>query len=316
MKDNYIKIANSVIDTEILGLHAVKDNFNDLFTDLIDNILNISGRVVMSGMGKSGHIAKKITASLASTGTASFFVHPSEASHGDLGMITKNDIVILLSNSGETKELGDIINYYKRFAIPLVALVRRKNSLLVDMADIAIILPEVPEASQVNAPTTSTTMMLAFGDALTVTLAELKGFSKEQFGVFHPGGKLGSNFKRVSHIMRKGQNIPIMKATDLMSNVIIEMSSKHIGSVAIIDNNKLVGVITDGDLRRHMGDELLGQTAQNVMCINPRTISSDKLAVEAVNLMTQNNITTIFVVDDDIIKGVIHIHDCFKEGLI
>ena len=232
-------------------------------------------------------------------------------------MITKDDIVILLSNSGETKELVDIINYCKRFSVGLVALVRRKTSLLVDMADIAIILPEVEEASNINAPTTSTTMMLAFGDALSISLAEIKGFSKENFGVFHPGGKLGSQFLKVEQVMRKGDNIPIMSYNDKMSDVIVEMTAKYIGSVAIVnDHRQLVGVITDGDLRRHMDDSLLDKRAYEIMKESPRTIDFGKLAVEAVNLMTTHNITTVFVVKDSVIEGVVHIHDCFKEGLI
>ena len=314
---NYIKTARSVIDIEISGLKAVKDHFGNLFIELVDQILKSQGRVIVSGMGKSGHIAKKISATLASTGTASFFVHPSEASHGDMGMITKDDIVILLSNSGETKELTDIINYCKRFSVQLVALVRRKTSLLVDMADIAIILPEIAEASNINAPTTSTTMMLAFGDALSISLSQAKGFSKEQFGVFHPGGKLGSQFLKVDQIMRKKDSVPIMKYNDKMSDVIVEMTTKYIGSVAIINNNnELVGIITDGDLRRHMSKELLDKYACEIMKKNPRTINLGKLAVEAVNLMTEYNITTVFVVENSRIEGVIHIHDCFKEGLI
>ena len=314
---NYKEIACQVIDTEIEGLESIKANFNQDFNDLIDLILNIKGRVILSGMGKSGHIAKKIAATLASTGTPAFFIHPGEASHGDLGMISKDDIVILLSNSGETKELSDIINYCKRFAIKLVGIVRRSSSILVDTADVAIVLPEVAEASDINAPTTSTTMMLAFGDAVAVVLAQVKGFSKKDFGVFHPGGKLGNEFLKVAKIMRSKDELPLVKSNDLMSDVILEISQKSMGCAAVIDSeHKLVGIITDGDLRRHMDSDLLNQTALDVMKHDPKTISEDALAVEVVNLMTEYKITTIFVTKNQQVVGAVHLHDCFKIGLI
>lgn len=315
---DYIKIAKQVIDIEIEGLDATKSILNDNFIRLIDDIIALKGRVILSGMGKSGHIAHKIAATLSSTGTASFFIHPGEASHGDMGMITKGDLVILLSNSGETKELVDIINYCKRLGIKLVALVRRKTSLLVDTADIAVVLPEVEEASEVDAPTTSTTMMLAFGDALAVTLAEAKGFSKEEFSIYHPGGKLGSQFLKIDKVMRKGNHLPLMVEDSKMSDVIVEMTKKSMGCVGIIEKTSgdLVGVITDGDLRRHMSNDLLNITASEIISGNPKTISGNSLAVEAVNIMTQFKITTIFVVENKKPIGAIHIHDCFKIGLI
>lgn len=314
---DYLKIANRVIDTEILGLEGIKSNFNESFIKLIDIILNIKGRVVLSGMGKSGHIASKISATLSSTGTPALFIHPGEASHGDLGMISKDDVVILLSNSGETKELTDIINYCRRFNITLVGLVRRSTSVLMEAADIGIVLPEVEEASNINAPTTSTTMMLAFGDAVAVTLAEVKGFSKEDFGVFHPGGKLGNQFLRVANIMRVGDDLPIVRENTLMSEVVVEMTKKAMGCTAVVDDkNQLMGIITDGDLRRHMTDDFLLQESKNIMKTAPKTISADALAVEVVNLMTTYKITTIFVVKNKIPIGAVHIHDCFKSGLI
>jgi len=318
MSKNYINIAKNVIKTEIKGLEEVSAYLGDEFIELIDLILAIKGRVIFSGMGKSGHIARKISATLSSLGTASYFIHPGEASHGDLGMINNDDIVILLSNSGETKELSDIINYCKRFNIKLVAIVRRSSSLLVSASDIAIILPEVSEASSINAPTTSTTMMLAFGDALAVTIAEVKGFSKDDFGVFHPGGKLGSQCIKIKDIMRDINVTPICKADDKIDVVISKISESKIGLVAICDENKnILGVITDGDLRRYFAKRDLSGSAVNIMTSNPKFIHFDKLALEAVNIMNKNEITAIFIVDDrNKLVGVLHIHDCFKAGII
>lgn len=314
---NYIKIASQVIDTEIQGLEGIKENFNEVFIKLIDTILNMKGRVILSGMGKSGHIANKIASTLASTGTPAFCIHPGEASHGDLGMISKDDIVILLSNSGETKELMDIINHCKRFNITLVGLVRRFTSVLMETADIGIVLPEVKEASSINAPTTSTTMMLAFGDAVAVTLAETKGFTKEDFGVFHPGGKLGNQFLRVDSVMRKGNDLPVVPEDELMSNVIVKITNKAMGCACVVNKEgHLTGIITDGDLRRFMDNNILDKKAKDIMKNSPKTISPNALAVEVVNLMTEYKITTIFAVQDKAPVGAVHIHDCFKVGLI
>jgi len=314
---NYKEIAIQVINTEIEGLEGIKSKIDADFERLVEAIINIKGRVIVSGMGKSGHIANKIAATMASTGTPAFCIHPGEASHGDLGMITKDDIVILLSNSGETKELSDIINYCKRYGIMLVGLVRRPTSVLVEAADIGIVLPEVPEASNVNAPTTSTTMMLAYGDAVSVAVAESKGFTKEDFSVFHPGGKLGSQFVKTDKIMRKDKDLPLCESSDKMSDVLIKMSEGSIGCVGVVDSSDvLVGIITDGDLRRHMADGLLDQRADEVMSKNPKTISSTSLALEAVNIMNEKKITSIFVLDQQKPVGVVHIHDCFKAGII
>jgi arabinose-5-phosphate isomerase len=315
---NYIEIARRVIQTEIEGLYAVKDYMGDNFTSLVNLILNMQGRVVLSGMGKSGHVAKKISATLASLGTPSYFIHPGEASHGDLGMITVQDVVFLLSNSGETKELADIINYCKRFNIKLVALVRKESSLLVSASDIAIILPSLAEASIINAPTTSTTMMLAFGDALAVTLAEAKGFSREDFGVFHPGGKLGSECVKTKDIMRSLSFTPICKADDSLKRVIDIISEAKIGSVAVCDiSGKIIGVITDGDIRRFIYKGDITALASAIMTKSPKLISYNSMALEAVNIMNKYEITSIFVVEgENKLVGVLHIHDCFKAGII
>lgn len=312
------EISEYVINKEIRGLEEIKTKFDHNYENLVNKILALKGRVIISGMGKSGHIAKKISATLASTGTPSFFIHPGEASHGDLGMITKNDLVILLSNSGETKELSDIINYCKRFNIILVALVRRKTSILVKSANIAVILPEIEEASKVNAPTTSTTMMLAFGDALAVTLSELRGFNQENFSIYHPGGKLGTQYLKVAEIMRALKNLPICHVAENNNKVISKITDFGLGVTAVInDDNQLVGVITDGDIRRNIADNILAKQAQDIMTRNPKILGSNALAIEAVNIMNKYDITNIFVVNNEQHPiGIINLHDCFKAGLI
>ncbi|MBT4878619.1 MAG: KpsF/GutQ family sugar-phosphate isomerase, partial [Alphaproteobacteria bacterium] len=311
---NLKHIAEQVINTEIKGLEEIKTKFDDSFRDLVAKILTLKGRVVISGMGKSGHIANKISATLASTGTPAFFIHPAEASHGDLGMITKDDLVILLSNSGETKELGDIINYCKRFKITLVALVRRKSSILVNSADIAIVLPEIEEASNVNAPTTSTTMMLAYGDALAVTLAEIKGFNKENFSIYHPGGKLGSQLLLTEQLMRSSIEIPLCDVDADAETIINKITKFKLGIVGIINHDeKLVGVITDGDIRRNISDNILLKKAQDIMTSEPKTVQEETLAIDSVNSMNKYDITNIFVVNKkEKPIGIINLHDCFK----
>ncbi len=310
--------SEQVINTEIRGLEEIKTKFDANYTILIEKIIALTGRVVISGMGKSGHIARKIAATLASTGTPSFFIHPGEASHGDLGMITKSDLVILLSNSGETKELTDIINYCKRFKITLVALVRRKTSILVNSADIAIILPEIAEASKVNAPTTSTTMMLAFGDALAVTLAEIRGFNQDSFSIFHPGGKLGTQYLKVKEVMRDLNNLPYCLPTENNQIVINKITDYGLGAVAVVNKeNKLIGVITDGDIRRNIANNILAKTAADIMTSNPKVIGEDNLAIEGVNIMNKYDITNIFVINKkQNPSGIMNLHDCFKAGLI
>lgn len=312
-----IQIAKSVIDTEITGLKALEDALGDQFTEAVKLILSCKGKLVISGMGKSGHIATKIAATFSSTGTPAIFVHPAEASHGDLGMIAKDDIVILLSNSGETVELRDIIFYCKRFSIPIISIVRRKTSTLVEASDIPFILPEVPEASPVAAPTTSTTMMLAWGDALAMTVMEMKGFSKEDFGVFHPGGKLGSQFIKVSGVMASGNRLPIIKPEDKMSDVIIVITKQNLGCAATIDSEgRPSGIITDGDLRRHMGADIISKKAQDLLHKNPKTIKSSALAIEALGIMNKYSITSLLVVNENgKLVGVVHIHHLLAAGI-
>jgi arabinose-5-phosphate isomerase len=309
--------ARAVIVREVEGLEAMSQALDANFIALVERIAALKGRVIISGMGKSGHIARKIAATMASTGTPAHFVHPSEASHGDLGMITPDDLVLCLSNSGETHELRDIIAYTRRFGIPLVALVRRAESMLVESADIAIVLPEVPEASPIGAPTTSTTMMLAYGDALAVALLEYKGFSKQDFGVYHPGGKLGSQFTRVSSLMHAGEELPLVSDTTPMQQVLITMTAKRFGCAGVVDaSGSMLGIVTDGDLRRHMGEGLMKQTAREVMTANPVTVTPHQLAAEALGIMNSKSITCLFVVEDTKPVGILHIHDCLRAGIM
>jgi arabinose-5-phosphate isomerase len=312
-----LEAAREVIAREIEGLQAVADALDDKFLALVTKIAALKGRVIVSGMGKSGHIARKIAATLASTGTPAHFVHPSEASHGDLGMITADDLVFCLSNSGETHELRDIIAYARRFAIPLVALVRRDNSLLVEAADIAIVLPEVPEASPIGAPTTSTTMMLGYGDALAVALLEKKGFTRDDFSVFHPGGKLGAQFIRVGDLMHGEDELPLVHEATPMQQALLSMTAHRFGCAGVLDKNgALAGIITDGDLRRHMGDYLMEKHASEVMTKNPITITASMLAAEALGIMNSKTITCLFVVENAKPVGILHIHDCLRAGVM
>lgn len=309
--------ARAVIAREIEGLEAVAAALDEKFEALVTAVAGLKGRIIISGMGKSGHIGKKIAATLASTGTPAYFVHPSEASHGDLGMITPDDLVLCLSNSGETHELRDIIAYARRFSIPLVALVRRAESVLVEAADIAIVLPAVPEASPIGAPTTSTTMMLAFGDALAVALMERKGFSKTDFGVYHPGGKLGAQFIRVADVMHAADELPLVEADTPMQQVLLTMTQKRFGCAGVVDaSGAMLGIVTDGDLRRHMEQNLMAKTACEVMTKNPVTITPATLAAEALGIMNSKSITCLFALEAGKPVGILHIHDCLRAGIM
>lgn len=309
--------ARSALGKEIDGLNQLKNWLDNHFVQAVDLLHNTRGHVVLSGMGKSGHIANKIAATLSSTGTPALFVHPGEASHGDLGVITKDDILVLFSNSGETIELKDIINYAKRFSIPLIGVVRRKTSILADAADVALVLPEAPEACLVNAPTTSTTMMLALGDALAVALLERKGFTEADFGIFHPGGKLGTAFIKVKDLMHRGSEVPIAPEDTLMTKVLIEMTAKRFGCIALINKKgELAGIITDGDLRRHMSNNITTQKAKEIMTVNPVTISENQLASEALALMQKKAITNLFILHNKKPVGILHIHDLLRAGVL
>ena len=315
--ETLLAAARAALAIEIEGLHAVSDALDDKFLAVVHKIANLKGRVHISGMGKSGHIARKIAATMASTGTLAHFIHPSEASHGDLGIITPDDLVLCLSNSGETHELRDIISYTRRFNIPLVALVRRDTSLLVDAADIAIVLPAVKEATPVGAPTTSTTMMLAWGDALSVALMEKKGFSSDDFGVFHPGGKLGAQFIRVENLMHGEEELPLVAENEKMEQAILTMTAKRFGCAGVLTAaGDLAGIITDGDLRRNMGKDLMQQQAEQVMHRNPATVTRSTLAAEALSIMNSKSITCLFVLEGKKPVGILHIHDCLRAGVM
>lgn len=316
-ESNLLATAQGVIDQEIAGLEAVRRELGPQFLELVERIYGLNGRVIFSGIGKSAHIARKIAATLASTGTPAYFVHAAEASHGDLGMIAPGDLVFCLSNSGETSELKDIIAYAKRYQHPLAALVRRAESTLAKDADIAIILPAVPEASPIGAPTTSTTMMLAYGDALAVALLERRGFTKDDFGKYHPGGKLGTQFMRVAQLMHAGNELPIAAPEMPMRDVLLVMTAKRFGTVAIADAaGRLHGLITDGDLRRHMRDGLLDMPAREVMTANPITVTPETLAAQALAIMNEKSITALFVTENGRAVGILHIHDLLRAGVM
>ena len=315
-----IEVAKRVLQQEISGLKALEDALDEKFSELVNKVYatvhTYNGKIVLSGMGKSGHIAHKIAATLASTGTPSVFLHPAEASHGDMGIIANNDIVILLSNSGETPELKDIIAYTKRFGIFLVGIARRKTSALLEAADIGFALPDTPEANSVNAPTTSTTMMLAFGDALAVTLLEKHGFETSDFKNLHPGGKLGASFTLISDVMHTGEEIPLVLEQDKMDDVLLKIAGRKFGCAGVVDGKgALLGIITDGDLRRHMDAKLLTKTAVEVMTKSPKTIRPRALAVEALKIMNEKRITALFVTENSKPAGIVHIHDLLRAGV-
>lgn len=320
-----INSAVHAIETEINGLRIMQDNFGDAFVAAVEMIFPIKdnkGRVIISGMGKSGHVGQKIAATLASTGTPAFFVHPSEASHGDLGMITKDDLLITISNSGESREMGDIITYSRRFGIPMIAITSKAESSMAKAADLVLLIPDAskaPEACPLGlAPTTSTTMTMAMGDALAVALVEKRGFTKQDFKDHHPGGKLGNVLLKVENIMAKGDALPLVSPETPMSDALVVMTAKSLGCVGIIDKNGvLIGVITDGDLRRNMSCDLVSKTAEEIMTKKPRTIAPTLLGAEAVGFMNANGITNIFVVDaDNKPIGLLHIHHLLQAGVV
>lgn len=287
------------------------------FGACVDLILNARGRVIVAGVGKSGHVARKIAATLASTGTPAQFVHAGEASHGDLGMMTPDDVCVLLSNSGETAELGDVIAYTSRFGIPLVAISSRPDSTLMRAATLRLKLPDAPEACPIGmAPTTSTTLMMALGDALAVAVMEARGFGAEAFHTFHPGGKLGAQMKRVSDLMHGGAALPMVAQDTDMAETLLVMTSKGFG-VALVagSGGRLAGVVTDGDLRRNM-DALMTRRAGDVATPDPVTVGPATLAAEALKRMNERKISVLVVVDDaGVPEGILHIHDLLRAGV-
>ncbi|MEH7830158.1 KpsF/GutQ family sugar-phosphate isomerase [Gemmobacter denitrificans] len=315
---DFLAIGRRVIRREAEALDLLAEHLGDSFNAAVTAILGAQGRVIVCGMGKSGHIARKIAATFASTGTPAQYVHPGEASHGDLGMVTAADVALVLSNSGETPELADIIAHTRRFAIPLIGVAGRAGSTLLRQSDVAILLPPAPEACETGiVPTSSTTMTLALGDALAIALMEHRQFTPEHFRVFHPGGKLGARLATVRQLMHT--DLPLVPDTTPMTETLLSMTQKGFGVVGVTQaGGGLAGIITDGDLRRHM-QGLLSLTAAQVMTRNPRTISPDALAEKAVAVMQERKITSLFVVDpqgSDHAVGLIHIHDCLRAGVV
>lgn len=315
-----LDVARAVLTTEANGLRALAAALDDTVTRAVDLLAAATGRVVVSGMGKSGHVARKIAATMASTGTPALFVHPAEASHGDLGMIVDGDAVLALSNSGETNELADLVAHTRRFALPLVAITAKAGSALATAADVALLLPAAAEACPMGlAPTTSTTMQMALGDALAVALFTRRGFTATDYRRFHPGGSLGARLRRVRDLMHTGDAVPLAPPDMRMDRALLLMTEKRFGCLGVQDpGGRLVGIVTDGDLRRAMGPDLLGRRLGEIMTPAPRTIAADALAAEALHAMNarERPITTLFVVEaQERPVGILHIHDLLRAGL-
>ena len=306
-----------VLDMEAAGLTALSRALDGRFVQAVDLLAAVAGRVIVTGMGKSGHVARKIAATLAGTGTPAFFVHPGEASHGDLGMIAPSDVVLALSNSGKTSELTDIIVYTRRFRIPLICVTGRADSLLAEQADLTLLLPAAQEACPLGlAPTTSTTMMLALGDAIAVAVLNRKGFSEQEFQMLHPGGALGKRLLRVIDIMHSGRELPLCAPGSPMGEAVRAMTKGGLGCVGVCGTDgRLVGIITDGDLRRNLAEGLLHRTAGEIMSGEPKTIRAQALAAEAMGLMNSRAITCLFVMEDDRPIGLLHMHDCLRAAI-
>mgnify|MGYP002633621197 CR=1 FL=1 len=317
-REKSLETGRRVLEIEGAAVTLLAETLDENFAAAVDVMLAAEGRVIVCGMGKSGHIARKVAATLASTGSPAQFVHPADASHGDLGMVTTDDVVLLLSNSGETPELADVISYARRFSIPMIGVASNSDSTLLRQSDVALVLPAAPEACSIGmAPTTSTTMMLALGDALAVALMEHRAFAPKNYHDFHPGGRLGAVLTLVGDLMYHTDDLPLVQLDMPMGDTLLVITQKGFGVCGVVDDTgKMRGIITDGDLRRHM-DGLLSHRASDVMTENPLTISADILASEALGRMNANKITTMFVVepDDGLPIGLIHMHDCLRAGL-
>ncbi|MEM8686965.1 MAG: KpsF/GutQ family sugar-phosphate isomerase [Pseudomonadota bacterium] len=319
--DNRIESARRTLTIEADGLKHLSASFDGplgtSFIKAIETIESAKGRVIVCGMGKSGHIARKMASTFSSTGTAAYYVHPSEASHGDLGMIAPEDVLLIISNSGETAELRDILSYSRRFAVPLIALTSKPESALGTAADIVLELPRHAEACPNGlAPTTSTTLQVALGDALAVALLENKGFSPKDFKVLHPGGRLGASLSYVRDVMHEVNELPLVHPDTVMSDTLVVMTSKRFGCAGVVDGDgNLVGVITDGDLRRHMKNDLLDNTAGTVMTQNPVVASADDLASAVLETLNSRKITSLFVTQQNKPVGIVHIHDILRVGV-
>ena len=308
--------ARAVLATEAEALRRLGAELPADFDWVVTRLLTIPGRVIVSGMGKSGHVANKIAATLASTGTPAQAVHPGEASHGDLGMITRADAVVMISNSGETRELADMIAHCARFDIPMVAITRNPDSTLARAADHVLLMPDSPEACALRmAPTTSTTMAMALGDALAVALMHLRGFDRDSFLNFHPGGTLGAQLLRVRALMHTGDALPVVAPDTGMEATLAEMGAKGFGVVALVQDGRLTGILTDGDLRRNL-DGLMNRTAGDIATRTPLAATPDMLMTEALGLMNARKITALCVTEGDALVGLVHIHDALRAGVM
>ncbi len=313
--------ARRTLEIEEHGLSALRESLanglGEPFERAVVTLAAAKGRVIVTGIGKSGHVGQKVAATFASTGTPAFFVHPSEASHGDLGMVMRDDVVLAMSWSGETVELKNVITYSRRFGVPLIAITSRADSTLGKAADVTLMLPKAKEACPHGlAPTTSTTMQLAIGDCLAVALLEAKGFSAHDFKVFHPGGSLGAQLKFVADVMHKGDALPLARDTDTMETALVAMTQKAFGCLGVTDRDgKLAGIITDGDLRRHMGPSLLTSPTAAIMTKRPKTVAPGMLASAALDVLNKSRITALFVVDKGRPVGILHVHDLLRLGV-
>ncbi|BBU59067.1 KpsF/GutQ [Mameliella alba] len=315
MTDSPSAVARTVLATESAALARLGDELPDSFDAVVARLLQVQGRVIVSGMGKSGHVANKIAATFASTGTPAQGVHPGEASHGDLGMITPADAVILISNSGETKELADMIAHCARFSVPLVAMTKGVDSTLARAADHVLLMPDAPEACAIGmAPTTSTTMAMALGDALAVAMMQHRGFDRASFAAFHPGGTLGAQLLRVSAVMHRGEELPVVGADTPMSETLLVMSQKGFGVAALVEDGRLTGIITDGDLRRNM-EGLMERRAGEVATRGPLVTAPDTLLIEALGIMNTTKRTVLLVTEGETLVGLLHIHDALRAGV-
>jgi len=314
---SHIATARRVLALEADALGQMSQSLGEPFVRAVETILAAKGRVICTGIGKSGHVARKIAATMASTGTQAYFVHATEASHGDLGMIGQDDVVLALSKSGETKELADMLGYAKRYSIPLIGMTAKADSTLGRTADILLAVPDAAEAcAETNAPTTSTTLMIALGDALAVALLESKGFKADHFKVFHPGGKLGAMLRTASDLMHKSAELPLVQAGAPFIDAIKSMSGKGFGVLGVTSSDgKLAGIVTDGDLRRYLTSGKTAAIIDDVMNRTPLTASPDQLAADVLRTMNERKITQIFVVEAGKPAGIIHMHDLLKSGL-
>ncbi|MBP7189964.1 MAG: KpsF/GutQ family sugar-phosphate isomerase [Rickettsiaceae bacterium] len=309
------ELAKVMIKSEAESLDLLAKNIPSDFSKLVNRIVSLNGRLIISGIGKSGYIARKIAASFASTGTPAFYINPAEASHGDLGMITENDIVILLSNSGETKEIFDIINYCKRFSIEIAAMTMMNDSTLATACDYLLNIPLTKESSKVSAPTTSALMMLALGDALMMSVYEQRGFTVDDFKIYHPGGKIGAKLLKAADLMHRGPDLPVVLRSTKATDVIIAVTKYRLGCVVVMEDAEVIGIITDGDLTRHMSEDIVKLSAADLMTSSPKCISSDTFASEALARMNKSSITCLLVVDSGKLQGILHIHDILKAGV-